>query len=603
MIRRTQWKRLAAFRVVRADYWLIIIPLAFLALCFIVGKTGFYPIYSNPLGYDQDPAYVYLYSGLTFLHGKIPHHVDHPGTTLQIFLSILILLGYLSTSIASPSMSWGGLVSQDSLDAFVYNHTESLMVASGVLTCSLIAFLTYLLARKVYKYFESLPAALFSQLFLFSWGNGILSNGGPDLIILRAIYPAPEAMLIIFTLAGLTFLTSFVAKSSFDTTNLSQNEQDRSGCSIGIIASFGLFTKVTFIPFLPLLFIVQGASLKKALKYFLGTSLLMALIIVSRLRGLARWLYGNLTHVGRYGSGEAGMVDSNNFPEFLQIISPIQNFAWAPLLLIVTMLAVIGLRQRDFGQGRRISDYELRHQSLVNDNQNVSSLSRYSLRGMARTYMLLGVSLALGLLILLKSPSPHYFVATIVIIYFISSVTIGLLESIARSSDDRHRMFVGSTVSGFRIVLKLVFPATLGFAAMAIITSLALVPNLVQISRTNFVNLLSSNDHFLLKDKYYCTYRIPTKRCSIGFGLSYNPHLTGKRLYSDLYWFNIWGGSFANYGYSGDQEAGSRWTGGKLTIATNKKYLKVTRKFFDGNGISLSNNGSHYQLWQSRFNK
>src|ERR1700730_1385628 len=54
------------------------------------------PVYSAPYYWyylvSADPAYVYLFNGLSILFGVAPGHVDHPGTPVQLFVAFIILV-------------------------------------------------------------------------------------------------------------------------------------------------------------------------------------------------------------------------------------------------------------------------------------------------------------------------------------------------------------------------------------------------------------------------------------------------------------------------------------------------------------------------------
>ena len=66
------------------------------------------PVYSAPYYWynlvSADPAYVYLFNGLSILFGVAPGHVDHPGTPLQLFVAFIILVksALSGTGIGSP---------------------------------------------------------------------------------------------------------------------------------------------------------------------------------------------------------------------------------------------------------------------------------------------------------------------------------------------------------------------------------------------------------------------------------------------------------------------------------------------------------------------
>ena len=62
-----------------ASLALLIVPLVVSIVGYFFLMAAF-PLHSGSAGYDQDPAYAYLFNGLLILDGQAPHHIDHPGT-------------------------------------------------------------------------------------------------------------------------------------------------------------------------------------------------------------------------------------------------------------------------------------------------------------------------------------------------------------------------------------------------------------------------------------------------------------------------------------------------------------------------------------------
>ena len=132
-------------------FLLAIIPLAFCLACFSYLNSGFYPIYSNPIELDQDPAYIYLFSGLGLIHGFNPMHTDHPGTPYQIFFSAIILINFLKTILLNPSVFIENGVTYSRLDSITVQDTELILKIASLFGICIISFLIFYLSIVIYK--------------------------------------------------------------------------------------------------------------------------------------------------------------------------------------------------------------------------------------------------------------------------------------------------------------------------------------------------------------------------------------------------------------------------------------------------------------------
>src|SRR6185503_16326557 len=57
------------------------------------------------LAVNYDPDYAYLFNGLNLLSGVAPEHIDHPGTTLQLFAAAGIKLVNLTSTSHAAAVS------------------------------------------------------------------------------------------------------------------------------------------------------------------------------------------------------------------------------------------------------------------------------------------------------------------------------------------------------------------------------------------------------------------------------------------------------------------------------------------------------------------
>src|SRR5688572_7605216 len=82
----------------KKTYLLVILPLIYIALGFVCLENIKYFFLS---GYD--PSYAYLLNGTNLASGTMEiGHTDHPGTTVQSFLALVIFITYLFSGATAP---------------------------------------------------------------------------------------------------------------------------------------------------------------------------------------------------------------------------------------------------------------------------------------------------------------------------------------------------------------------------------------------------------------------------------------------------------------------------------------------------------------------
>ena len=218
---------------------LAILPISFLFACFFYFVSDFYPIYSNPIGLDQDPSYIYLFSGLSLLHGFNPNHTDHPGTPYQILFAIFIFINFIKTISFKPYILQNDGINFSTLDSITVQDSEFILKIASSFSILLISLLMFYLALLIYRNFESLTGAIFSQCFVFLLSDvnkQTFINQG-NLFLNRTIYPGPEQLLIIISLLSLILITN-----SFSDLSYIDNNKDQK-----IIITFFGFWEVYFL--------------------------------------------------------------------------------------------------------------------------------------------------------------------------------------------------------------------------------------------------------------------------------------------------------------------------------------------------------------------
>jgi hypothetical protein len=290
-----------------------VIPFIFIAVN-LAYLSVIFPLYSGPPGYDQDPAYAYLFNGLLLLDGQAPWHVDHPGTPLQILCAGVIFVAHffinLSTSIENL----------DLIDSVITNPEPYLFAISCFLLL-MNAGAIYYLGYRISKVSSRFWLAIFCQLSGLAFS--ILSP--------RAAYVAPESLLIFTSFCLIGLLVPFI----FNTSSVQTLSSDSSTKWLGIFCGVGLAVKVTFIPMLGLLLLLP--SLKKILKVSaiaVVTLLIFLIPVYTNLGRMFGWLWNVASHSGIHGSGQSILID---WAQLLQNIKSVLSW-FAPLYATVFLL-------------------------------------------------------------------------------------------------------------------------------------------------------------------------------------------------------------------------------------------------------------------------
>lgn len=275
--------------------FLIVIP----ALIFFAGISYYQylkPIYAGLHGLDQDPAYVYLMSGLSILLGYVPHHVDHPGTTLQYLIAGVIQV-----------RSWMEFPASSDLTSFVLGYAESLIEDASYLLLFLNALSALYVGIRFYRVTNCLFLALITQLTALIY----------EPILERTVYLAPEALLMTLSNVLIGLYAGVLMNP------------ERRGPSFwvpvlgGLISALGMATKITFLPMVLLLLLSKGLRERMvgvgSFVLFLG---FMLSLISERLLQMTAWMSGVVTHSGIYGEGTPEVIDFSALPErFLHLMT------------------------------------------------------------------------------------------------------------------------------------------------------------------------------------------------------------------------------------------------------------------------------------------
>ena len=255
-----------------------------------------------PPGFEN--SYTYLLNSLLVVKGQPPNHIDHPGTTTQVFGAIV-----LRTCSLKSADELIDSVLRDPERYIGYIHWALLIFT--FLTAWVCPWITAVLLRNY------IVGLLIQAPILFF--QSVLSSG---------VWLCSDLMVVPFCIAS-------VCVCCLDTAPGSAIEKDRSSrgtaagrtrinllikvpaLSIlsGLVCAFGIVTKLTFFP-LVLISLLLSRSWKSLIAFAAAFALGLAvslLPIYSQLPRLSDWIMKLATHSGEYGSGSLGLPQGSDY--------------------------------------------------------------------------------------------------------------------------------------------------------------------------------------------------------------------------------------------------------------------------------------------------
>jgi len=268
-------------------------------------------------GIHYDPSLAYFLNGLNLVSGRLPHHVDHPGTPVQIWIACAVWLGTLGSSQEEREIH--------ALENFT-DWMEAISLSHGWFT----AICMFAVALIGWRALHSASLGIALQLGFLS-----LANLGIYSIELQA-----ESLIVPVA----------ILYSSTLVLGLFGEERTRSWCQF--LAAFllvgGVACKITFATTALLLpaFLLVPVSWKGIARMLAGLALGVLLFLApaaARLVQSSEFWWRLATHKGQYGGGEPGFADwsswSSEFWVMLNSSPALIAFAiFCPLLLTIVIL-------------------------------------------------------------------------------------------------------------------------------------------------------------------------------------------------------------------------------------------------------------------------
>jgi hypothetical protein len=302
------------------------LTLAVLPICLFVLSWVFRSI-KGPyyLGANIDPAYAYLLNSLGILNGYTPAHIDHPGTTLQLFGALILYGKWFITSYLGRSGPLNNSVLSDP-EGYLRVINDCLIL----LTCLVL----FWVGLRLYNVRKSLLPAITLQVTLFCFPQ----------VLLALTNVSPEPLLVI---SVMLLILSLLPEISHNKNDGIQGNAPVKGIFAGGVLGFGLATKITFFPLVAIVFLLKDTKEKvlAAVCCVIGF-LFFTLPIQSQYERLYNWLVALATHKGRYGHGDLGYFDKVALFENLRTLCADEPFLVVSLLLYLLAIAFIPFRDK-----------------------------------------------------------------------------------------------------------------------------------------------------------------------------------------------------------------------------------------------------------------
>ena len=334
-------KRLATFRtVVVTGLLYLVIPVIFAVTCDRLthpkGPDWLAPDYENP--------YTDLFNSLLILDGEAPEHIDHPGTTTQLFGALVLR----STSIKSKRDLINSAVTQPE------PHLRRLQIALLAFTVLSLWIFPWIAGLVLRNYLIGIliqaPSLFFQSVFSYA-----LFFGSDFMVMPFTVISVCLCCLIIApSLAGkqpdLLFGAGF---GQTERTFLRVIRFPLLPASAGLVCALGIAAKLTFFPLIVMSFFCCR-SLRDRITLSISFLLSLAIVLIpiySRLARLSVWILNLGIHSGTYGQGSLGLPGGAQYLDSVQSL-----FQAEPLVVVIPLAAAIGVTVLCLATPRRKTD-------------------------------------------------------------------------------------------------------------------------------------------------------------------------------------------------------------------------------------------------------
>jgi hypothetical protein len=274
---------------------------------------------------NVDPEYIYLTNGLYMSLGHLNvHHIDNPGTPLQMLVAVVCRIVYAFRSHEIPYIE--DVLMNSDLYLNMINHvvisiTAVVLFLAGLIVTRLTNFLPYGLLVQATPFYSQITYDIIGRLT-------------PELLI-----PIPVLLL---TIMILKVVGSNEKKFSFRTLLF-----------FGMISGFGLSIKLTFLPLLiiPVLVIPGYKDKGKFLLLSIISLFVFAIPILFDLVFFTTWMKDLFIHSGHYGGGEGNFIVWEQFFHNLRLFLISHRFLVINWVISLTLLFVyLVIKRKDLNK-------------------------------------------------------------------------------------------------------------------------------------------------------------------------------------------------------------------------------------------------------------
>ena len=284
-----------------------------------------------PPGYEN--SYSYLLNSLLVVKGQPPYHIDHPGTTTQVFGAIV-----LRTSSLKSADELVDSVLRDPERYIAFIHRALLIFT--FLSAWICPWITAVLRRNLALGLLIQAPILFFQSVL-SFGAWLCS----DLMVVPFCIASVCICCLDTAPSSAAEKDPFGRRTASNHTRINLLIKTRALPILsGLVCAFGIVTKLTFFP-LFLISLLLSRSWKSLIAFAAAFALGLAaalLPIYSQLPRLGDWIVKLATHTGEYGSGSVGLPQGSDYlNRILTLLADEPLVAIIPIAATLTILVLL----------------------------------------------------------------------------------------------------------------------------------------------------------------------------------------------------------------------------------------------------------------------
>ena len=279
----------------------------------------------GPFYYLQDPDYMFLLNSLNVVNGVPPWHVDQPGTPLQ-------LLGALVMYVYSKLFGVENITT-----AVIQDPEYFLLILNSVLVGMLVVSILFV-GILLLRYTGNILLSIAIQASMVS--------SSTLLLVSIRVMPEPLILTISIWFILLLIVVSYCSNKPVIVFFCA--------AGFGILAGVGMACKITFLPFLviPLIALTKIIPRVCYVIMSIGSLYVCTLPIHDRYGYIFHWVKDISFHVGRYGHGREGIINTSHFFANLKnIIISEPSMAVCLTLSAAGIMYCVLMRKKGFARG------------------------------------------------------------------------------------------------------------------------------------------------------------------------------------------------------------------------------------------------------------